>query len=475
MNRSKKSISKRRNHSRKNFKHGRILNKLHDIIKQIIHKKTAVATLLRIVELLIPAVLLSIGFSLCLQYGIIREPFNENDRDLLYYHLLSVVAAMYFIFNFIMMRLSFKSFTKAKRSSKKKDSNDQDKDVRTPLVKSDLKRYYLSNLTALLIFAVFPITARYAFDQDLYRWIFGITNCFKLSATGISFHRFSSVHPIFSILLFITILLFTVPMAQIGVRAALIRSISNKRAARKERLATAEQSSIEYRKKQTEDKTLNIYDLALYDELAEEMSPEHAAKRRKFEEASRQLRARASKEALDIYAIAGQSMRADTDDERDSQQLEAEERSRKLREEGAKQGCVDIYAMAAKNDSHDDISDEQREKEELSRRLREEGANDLSHVDILNNTAAEDDNEKREAEERSRRLREEGAKQSGVDIYAMAAKNDSRDDISDEQREKEELSRRLREEGAKGPSRVDIYSGVRERDKKRKELEEEQG
>ena len=374
------------------------MDESYGFFRNLKQNKYVVVTLLRFMELLFPTVLLSVGYSLCLQYGIIKLPVNKV-QSLLFYHSLSFAAAVYFVFNFIMTRISYRFFILISGNADKTDTEKQAA-TQQPFITSDLKGYYLTNYIAVVLFAIFPLIARYVYDQTLYRWIFGITNCFKLSAAGINYSMFSSVSPIFSILLFIVILLLTVPAAQIGVGAKLIRSINSKQAERTERLAAAEQSSMEHRQAMTQGAAFNIYDVDMYDELADETTPEQAAERRRFEEASKQLRAQGSTEALDIYAIAGQSMIDDAEDERDRQ--------------------------------------------------------------------------KREAEEKSRQLREAGAKQPGIDIYAMAAQSDSDDDMSDEEREKEELSRRLREEGAKAPDRVDIYSGVREIDKKRMEQEENQ-
>ena len=375
------------------------MDESYGFFRNLKQNKYVVVTLLRFMELLFPTVLLSLGYSLCLQYGIIRLPVNKV-QSLLFYHSLSVAAAVYFVFNFIMTRISYRFFILISGNADKTDTEKQAA-TQQPVITSDLKGYYLTNYIAVVLFAIFPLISRYVYDQTLYRWIFGITNCFKLSAAGINYSMFSSVSPIFSILLFIIILLLTVPAAQIGVGAKLIRSINSNQAERTERLAAAEQSSMEHRQAMTQGAAFNIYDVDMYDELADETTPEQAAERRRFEEASKQLRAQGSTEALDIYAIAGQSMIDDAEDERDRQKREAEEKSRQLREAGAKQPGIDIYAMAAQSDSNDDMSDEEREKEELSRRLREEGAKGPSRMDIYSGVRERDKKRHEQEEEQS--------------------------------------------------------------------------
>lgn len=287
--------------------------------------KTGRVALQRFLELTIPAVLLSVLFSLLLQWGIIRMVLPGSGRAVLMYYTPMLFAVIYAIGNAILMRRSRRLFLKYSGSHSETDENSK--------LTDDPKGYYIANYSALAAFAVLPFISRYVFDSIVFRWVFGITNWLRLAVIGLGYQHLNDVPVHASITVFILILAAMIPLAQINVRKNYIKNIEKKQKERKERLSTATKTTKEHREK-------------------------------------------GAKEKLDIYSMAAGNKRELTDEEKAK-----EEESIRLREKGRTEK-LDIYSMAAGR-KHE-LSDEEKAKEEESRRLREKGKQGPQRVDIYN-------------------------------------------------------------------------------------------
>ncbi len=376
--------------------------------------KTTRVALQRFLELLIPAVLLSVLYSLLLQYGIIKTVMPGGKRAILMYYMPMLFAMIYAAGNAVRMRQSRKLFIKLSGSHSETDEKGKalEADHENSKLIDDPKGYYVANYSALAAFAVLPFISRYAFDSVVFRWVFGIANWVRLAVTGLGFQHLNDVPVHVSIAVFILILAAMIPLAQINVRKNYIRALERKQKARKERLSSATKITQEHRETETTGKAVNIYDSEKFEKADDNREGLISEERRKMEEASKQYRENQKDAApVDIYKV---KLYDDTS-EKDA------EAAKKLREQGAKEK-LDIYSMAAGKKR--ELTDEEKAKAEESRRLREKGRTEK------------------------------------LDIYSMAAHK--KRELTDEEKAKEEESRRLREKGKQGPQRVDIYNMKKE-------------
>ncbi len=376
--------------------------------------KTTRIALQRFLELTIPAVLLSLLYSLLLQWGIIKTVMPGGRNAFLMYYTPMLFAMIYAAGNAIRMRQSRKLFITISGSHSETDENGKPEkgDREKNKLIDDPKGYYIANYSALAAFAILPFISRYAFDAIVFRWIFGITNWLRIAVTGLGYRHLNDVPVHTSIAVFVLILAALIPLAQINVRKNYIKNIEKNQMARKERLSTATKTTKEHREIESDSKTVNIYDSEKFEKAGDNREWLASEERRKMEEASRQYR-ESQKEStpVDIYNV---KLYDDTS-------AEDAEAAKKLREQ-SKAEKLDIYSMAA------------RKKRELS------------------------DEEKAQAEE-SRRLRENGRAER-LDIYSMAVRKER--ELSEKEKAREEESRRLREKGKQGPQRVDIYNMKKE-------------
>ena len=373
--------------------------------------KTGREALQRFLELIIPAVLLSVLYSLLLQWGIIKTMLPNGRQSLLMYYTPMLFAIIYGAGNAVLMRRSRKRFIKLSGSRSETDEKGQPEksDHEKSKLIDDPKGYYIANYSALAAFAILPFISRYVFDSVVFRWIFGITNWVRLAVTGLGIEHLDDVPVHVSISVFILILAVMIPLAQINVRKNYIKNLEKKQKARKERLSTATKTTVEQRENGKTEK-LDIYSMAAGKQR--ELSDEEKVRA----EDAKQLREKGKKEKMDIYSMAADNQRELSDEEK----ARAEE-SKQLREKGKKEK-MDIYSMAAGNQR--ELSDEEKARAEESKRLREKGRTEK------------------------------------LDIYSMAS--GKKRELSDEEKAKEEESRRLREKGRQGPQRVDIYNMKKE-------------
>ena len=260
--------------------------------------KTGRVALQRFLELTIPAVLLSVLYSLLLQWGIIRMVLPGSGRAVLMYYTPMLFAIIYAIGNAILMRRSRHLFLKYSGSHSETDENGKtvEADHENSKLTDDPKGYYIANYSALAAFAVLPFISRYAFDSVVFRWVFGITNWLRLAVTGLGYQHLNDVPVHVSIAVFILILAAMIPLAQINVRKNYIKNIEKKQKERKERLSTATKATMEQREKGANEK-LDIYSMAAG--RKRELTDEEKAK----EEESRRLREKGKQgpQRVDIY------------------------------------------------------------------------------------------------------------------------------------------------------------------------------
>ena len=212
--------------------------------------------LLRFLELTIPAVLLSVLYSLLLHWGIIKTVLPGSRRSLLMYYTPMMFAMVYAAFNAICMRQSRKRFINLTGSQSETDENGRpvEADPENVRLIDDPLGYYIANYSALAVFAVLPFISRYAFDAVVFRWIFGITNCLRLAVAGFGYQHINAVSVYASVTVFILILAAMIPLAQINVRKNYIKDIENKQMEREERLVTATKTTAEQRENSNTEK-----------------------------------------------------------------------------------------------------------------------------------------------------------------------------------------------------------------------------
>lgn len=349
-------------------------------------KKKTYIGLRRLVELIIPAVLLSVLYAALVEYRIIKTVPPGQPGAVLMYYVPLAFAVIFLAGNAVLMRINRRLFIRISRSGSDGAENpDKKPEVK---ISDDSKSYYIINTVAVAVFSIFPFIARVAFDSTVYKWFFGITNCFRLAAAGIKY-EYSDFFPVHaSIALFSLCLFALIPLSQLGVKKRMKKKLKNKAEERTQRLADAEEAAKQHRDSYISAGPVDIYSARHYKEKSETLTGARAQEQRKAEEESRRIRENMSAERLDIYNV-------DLYDDTPAEQLEA---AKKLRERGAKEH-FDIYSMAAHNSRKDDLTEAERAAEEESQRLRERGAQERSTVDIYGMVRERDRKRQEEAEE----------------------------------------------------------------------------